>query len=252
MRIGRVQVHERIVYAEIKEESAHCLEGEPFEEIRYTGESYPLSECKLLAPTVPQDIVAVGLNYKKHAEEIEMSLRKEPLLFSKLISSVLNPEETIIKPAPNVSKQLDYEAELAFVVGKTCRNIKKEDAWDYIFGYTCLNDVTARDLQDMTDQWQRCKGFDTFCPFGPWVETELDPSSLRLRAVLNGKTVQDANTKDFIFDIPTLLEYISGFKTLYPGDVVATGTPGGIGPMQLGDEIKVVIDGIGELRNRVG
>ena len=144
-----------------------------------------------------------------------MGLKQEPLLFSKLLSSVLNPGETIVKP--KVSQRLDYEAELAFVIGKKVQEYQKEDAADYIFGYTCLNDVTARDLQETGGQWERCKGFDTFCPFGPWVETELDPSAVRVRAVLNGKTVQDGNTKDFIFDVPMLLEYISAFKTALSG-----------------------------------
>ena len=250
MRVGRVETKEGIFYAEFSDDTARLLEKEPFEEIARTGKSVPLSECRLLAPSTPRDIIAVGLNYRKHAEEIDMGLKQEPLLFSKLLSSVLKPGETIVKP--KMSQRLDYEAELAFVIGKKCRNIKKEDAADYIFGYTCLNDVTARDLQETGGQWERCKGFDTFCPFGPWVETELDPSAVRVRAVLNGKTVQDGNTKDFIFDVPTLLEYISAFKTLYPGDVITTGTPGGIGPMQPGDEIKIVVDGVGELVNAIG
>ncbi len=250
MRVGRVQVGGESFYAEFKEEEVLILEGTPFGGIRYAGKSVPLAECRMLAPCEPRDILAVGLNYKKHAEEIDMDLKKEPLLFSKLISSVLNPEETIVRPP--ISQRLDYEAELAFVVGKECRNVKNEDALNYIFGYTCLNDVTARDLQETGGQWERCKGFDTFCPFGPWIETELDPSALRVRAVLNGKTVQDGNTKDFIFDVPTLLSYISEFKTLYPGDVVTTGTPGGIGPMQQGDKISIIVDGIGELKNVVG
>lgn len=250
MKLARIKTEKGVFYAEVRGEKALLLREAPYEKIEYSDEELPLAQCTLAVPSEPGNIVAVGLNYRSHAEEIKMELREEPLIFSKWISSILDPEGTIIKP--DVCKQLDYEAELAFVVKRKCRKIRRGDAADYILGYTCLNDVTARDLQVPGDQWARCKGFDTFCPFGPWVETEFDPENAHIRAILNGKVVQDGNTKDFIFNVYELLEYISGFMTLYPGDVVTTGTTGGIGPMEPGDEICVAIDGIGTLKNRIG
>ncbi|MEA5004299.1 MAG: fumarylacetoacetate hydrolase family protein [Christensenella sp.] len=250
MRFGRVRIQQGDFYAELSGGQAKLLVGTPYETVAYTGEELALEACTLLAPAKPKNIVAVGLNYQSHATEIAMTIPKEPLIFSKFISSILVPGGVIVKPPQ--CERLDYEAELAFVVGKKCRNVRKENAAEYIFGYTCLNDVTARDLQKTDGQWARCKGFDTFCPFGPWIETEFDPTGAHVRAILNGKTVQEGNTSDFIFDAYTLLAYISSFMTLMPGDVVTMGTPGGIGPMQPGDEISIVIDGIGELRNTVG
>lgn len=249
MKICRFIKDGHTAYGTIEEDEIAVLEKEPYEGLVYTGERVACKSVKLLAPTEPRSIVAVGLNYRKHAEEIGMPIVEEPLIFSKFTSSVLDPFEKIVKP--DVCRQLDYEAELAIVIKKKCSKVKKEDARDYILGYTCFNDVTARDLQDMTKQWTRCKGFDTFSPFGPWVETEVEPNALRLQAVLNGKVVQDDTTADFIFDTDTLVEYISAFMTLYPGDIITTGTPGGIGAMKSGDEIKVVIEGIGELVNTI-
>ena len=250
MKLARVKTEAGLRYAQLRDGKALLLREAPYDGICYSGEELPLEQCGLAVPSEPKNIVAVGLNYRSHAEEIKMELTKEPLIFSKWISSMLDPEGTIIKP--RVCKRLDYEAELAFVVKKKCKEVRRGDAAEYILGYTCLNDVTARDLQAVDGQWARCKGFDTFCPFGPWIETEFDPENAHIRAVLNGKVVQDGNTKDFIFDVFELLEYISGFMTLYPGDVVTTGTAGGIGPMEPGDEICVAIDGIGTLRNHIG
>ena len=226
MKLARVKTEAGIRYAQLRDGKALLLREAPYDGICYSGEELPLEQCGLAVPSEPKNIVA------------------------KWISSMLDPEGTIIKP--RVCKQLDYEAELAFVVKKKCKEVRRGDAAEYILGYTCLNDVTARDLQAVDGQWARCKGFDTFCPFGPWIETEFDPENAHIRAVLNGKVVQDGNTKDFIFDVFELLEYISGFMTLYPGDVVTTGTAGGIGPMEPGDEICVAIDGIGTLRNHIG
>lgn len=249
MKICRFDTDEKTAFGVVQGAEIAVIDGAPYDGIRCTGERIALDGVKLLAPTEPKSIVAVGLNYKKHAEEIGMPLVSEPLIFSKFTSSVLEPFGKIVKP--DVCRQLDYEAELAIVIGKKCSKVKKEDARGYILGYTCLNDVTARDLQDMTKQWARCKGFDTFSPFGPWIETDVEPNDLRLQAILNGRVVQDDTTADFIFDTDTLVEYVSAFMTLYPGDIITTGTPGGIGPMKSGDEIKVVIEGIGELVNYI-
>lgn len=251
MKICRFERDGEIRYGIIEGDEIAALKDDPYDmkEKIETVFTAPLAEVKLLAPSVPKDIVAVGLNYRQHAKEIGMALVKEPLLFNKFVSAVINPFEQIVKP--DVCSRLDYEGELGVVIKKKCRNVKKEDAKDYILGYTCFNDVTARDLQKDGDQWSRCKGFDTFAPFGPWIETDLDGDNAHLRTILNGKVVQEDTTADFIFSIGDLIEYISGFMTLYPGDVITTGTPGGIGPMNSGDEIIVAIDGIGELVNTV-
>ena len=225
------------------------LAEEPFEGIKYSGEVLSAGTVTLLAPTQPKNIVAVGLNYKQHSVEFGMELQTEPLLFPKALSAVLDPFGKIIRPEG--CERLDYEAELAIVMKKRCAKIKKEEAASYILGYTCLNDVTARDIQAKESQWLRAKGFYTFCPFGPCIETEIDPRDLRLQAVLNGKIVQEDRTSSMIFDVYYLVEYISSFMQLEAGDVIATGTPGGIGGMQSGDEIKIIIEGIGELKNTV-
>ena len=249
MKIVRYVFEGRESYGVLEGVTVKEIMGEPFGGIEYKGFEVPLEKVDLLAPSRPKSIVAVGLNYRQHSEEFGMQLQAQPLLFPKALSAVLNPFGKIVKP--EVCERLDYEAELGVVIKKTCERIKKEDAGEYILGYTCLNDVTARDIQNKESQWLRAKGFYTFCPFGPWIETDLDPADLHLTAVLNGKTVQDDRTSSMLFSVPYLIEYISSFMTLMPGDVVATGTPGGIGPMKSGDEIKIVIEGIGELVNTV-
>lgn len=224
--------------------------GTPYNGIAYTGRNLPLGQARLLAPAEPRSIVAVGLNYRQHSVELGMDLVPEPLLFAKALSSLLGPLEKIVRPA--ACSRLDYEAELGVVIKKQCENISREEAEGCILGYTCVNDVTARDIQAKESQWLRAKGYYTFCPVGPWVETDTDPSDLRLQAVLNGQTVQDDRTSSMIFDVYELVSYVSRFMRLMPGDVVATGTPGGIGPMQSGDEIIVRIESIGDLVNTVG
>lgn len=210
---------------------------------------YSLGEIRLLSPTLPSKIVAIGLNYRDHAEEVGMPLPEEPLLFLKPSSSVIGPGDTIILPSQ--SARVDFEAELGVVIGKTARKVLGRDAQDCILGYTCLNDVTARDLQGKDGQWTRAKGFDTFCPIGPWIETELDPSDLGIELYLNGKFKQASRTSNLVFDPVRLVEFISGIMTLFPGDVIATGTTSGIGPMQSGDTVEVRIEGIGSLINIV-
>jgi len=208
-----------------------------------------IKDFKLLAPASPTKIVAVGLNYRDHAEELNMPIPKEPIIFLKPPSAVIGPGEPIILPPQ--SKRVDYEAELAVVIKKQAKNIKPEQAKEHILGYTCFNDVTARDLQAKDGQWTRAKSFDTFAPMGPWIETELDPSDLKIQALLNGKVVQNSTTANLIFSVPQLLSFISKIMTLKPGDIIATGTPSGIGPLAPGDEITIRIQGIGELKNPV-
>ncbi len=206
-----------------------------------------LRDIRLISPVSPGKIVAVGLNYRAHAEEMKIPIPEEPILFMKPRSSVVGPHAEII--LPSMSRRIDYEGELAVVIGKRARKVLPEDAREHILGYTCLDDVTARDLQKKDGQWTRAKSFDTFCPVGPWIETELDPSSLMVRTYLNGERVQSASTSDLIFTVPELVSFISHVMTLDPGDVIATGTPSGVGPMKHGDRVEVVIDGIGVLCN---
>jgi 2-keto-4-pentenoate hydratase/2-oxohepta-3-ene-1,7-dioic acid hydratase in catechol pathway len=207
-----------------------------------------LREVKLLAPCEPTKVVAVGLNYRSHALELGARLPPSPLLFIKPSTTVIGPEQSILYP--DMSERVDYEAELAVVIGKRASKVAPENAAAYILGYTCGNDVTARDLQSRDGQWTRSKGFDTFCPLGPWIVTDLpQPDNTNLYCRLNGAQKQAGNTSDLIFDIPTLVSFISRVMTLEPGDVLMTGTPSGIGPMTRGDAVEVEVQGIGVLRN---
>jgi 2-keto-4-pentenoate hydratase/2-oxohepta-3-ene-1,7-dioic acid hydratase in catechol pathway len=214
-----------------------------------TGEQGGVIEIhRLLAPALPGKIIAVGLNYRDHAVEMGLAPPEEPILFMKPATSVIGPGDTIVFPAQ--SGRVDYEAELAVVIGTRCRGVKKEEARGFILGYTCLNDVTARDLQIKDGQWTRAKSFDTFAPVGPWIETAIeDPHDLAISARLNGRTVQESTTSNLIFNVFELVVFISSIMTLEPFDIIATGTPSGIGPMVKGDEISIEIEGIGTLTN---
>ena len=214
-----------------------------------TGDRFNMDSVRLLAPCQPSKIVAVGLNYKDHADELGMEPPAEPVIFIKPSTSVIGPGDDIIYPE-GVGR-LDYEAELAIVIKKTAKDVAVEDAGEYIMGFTCLNDVTARDLQKRDGQWTRAKSFDTFCPVGPFIASGIDPDSLDIRLSLNGETKQASNTRNLIFKPRQLVSYCSRICTLLPGDIVSTGTPGGIGPMEPGDEVEVYIEDIGSLKNTV-
>ena len=201
---------------------------------------------------LPGKIVCVGRNYRDHAKELGNEVPKEPLIFLKPSTSVIGPNDAIRLPPQ--SKQVDHEAELAVVIGigpGPARRLDRAAAEKVIFGYTCANDVTARDLQKSDGQWTRAKGFDSFCPLGPWIETDLDPGDLAITTTLNGEVKQDGRTSDLIFDVPSLIAHVSSVMTLLPGDVILTGTPEGVGSMQVDDEVEVSIQGIGSLTNRV-
>jgi len=213
------------------------------------GGRWPLADVRLIAPCVPTKIIGVGRNYAEHAAELGHEPPKEPLLFLKSPSALNHPGGDIVYPRQ--SARVDYEGELAVVIGERCRDVARHEALATVRGYTIINDVTARDLQKSDGQWARAKGFDTFAPLGPWIETDLDPKLLTVRTYLNGERKQDAPTSAMIFDVAALIEYISAAFTLEPGDVIATGTPGGVGPMVVGDEVSVEIPGIGRLTNRV-
>jgi 2-keto-4-pentenoate hydratase/2-oxohepta-3-ene-1,7-dioic acid hydratase in catechol pathway len=227
------------------------LKGDPmYVGIDPTGEQLPLPDVRLLAPVIPRSkVVAIGRNYAAHAVEMGGEVPSEPLMFMKPNTSVIGPGDPIAYPRQ--SSEVHFEGELAVVIGRICRDVPRERADDVILGYTIGNDVTARDLQRQDVQFTRAKGFDTFCPLGPWIETELDTGDLAVRTLLNGETKQDGTTRDLVFDVPTLIEHVSSVMTLLPGDVILTGTPDGVGPMEVGDEVDVIIGGIGTLTNKV-
>jgi 2-keto-4-pentenoate hydratase/2-oxohepta-3-ene-1,7-dioic acid hydratase in catechol pathway len=235
------------------EERSFCAEGRAVEELltdlSYAGVTVPLSEVQIIPPCLPTKIVAVGLNYRSHAQELAMQLPEEPLLFLKPSTAVIGQDDCIFYPA--MSRRIDYEAELGVVMGKTAKHISIDEVNEYILGYTCFNDVTARDLQGKDVQFTRSKSFDTFAPIGPWIETELDPTDCRVESYLDGQLKQSGNTSDLVFPVYHLVSFISSVMTLLPGDVIATGTPSGIGPMQVGNTVEVKIEGIGTLRNQV-
>ena len=212
-----------------------------------TQKSYQLDNVRLLAPCLPTKVVAVGLNYRDHIIEMGHEMPEEPLIFLKPSSSVIGPNDYIMLPAQ--SSRVDHESEFAVVIGKTASRVSRDQAKEFVLGYTCLNDVTARDLQSKDGQWTRAKGFDTFCPIGPWIETELDPRDVGVELFLNGERRQASRTSNLIFDPYFLIEYISGIMQLNPGDVIATGTPSGVGPLKDGDKVEVRIEGIGSLVN---
>jgi 2-keto-4-pentenoate hydratase/2-oxohepta-3-ene-1,7-dioic acid hydratase in catechol pathway len=214
-----------------------------------SGGSLDLERLDLLAPVTPGKIVAVGRNYADHAKELGNEAPPEPIIFLKPPSSLLDPEATIVRPT--LSERVDFEGELVIVIGKTARNIQAAQWRDVVLGFTCGNDVTARDLQKKDGQWTRGKSFDTFCPLGPCIETDLDPANLQLSTRVNGQARQHESTSLMIFDCAFLVEFVTAVMTLDPGDVILTGTPAGIGPMQSGDVVEVEIEGIGTLRNRV-
>jgi len=228
-----------------------ALNGDPlYVGLHLSNKEYPLSEVRLLSPVLPRSkVVGIGKNYAAHAAEMGGEVPPEPLMFIKPNTSVIGPGDPIFYPRQ--SNEVHFEGELAVVIGRICRDVPVERVADVIQGYTVANDVTARDLQRSDVQFTRAKGFDSFCPLGPWIETELDVSDLRVQTFLNGDVKQDGTTKDLIFDVPTLVAHVSSVMTLLPGDVILTGTPEGVGPMQVGDEVEVSISGIGNLTNQV-
>lgn len=235
-------------------DTVSVLTGDPMAmSVKLTGERKELDGVRLLAPVIPRSkIVAVGRNYAAHAAEISEELPKTPLTFYKPNTSVIGPGEPIIYPA--ASREVSYEGELAVVIGRICKEVPVSRVSEVIFGYTVANDVTARDLQRTDVQWARAKGYDTFCPLGPWITTHQgleEVASLAIRTSLDGELRQDGNTKDMIFTIPELVAYISSYTTLLPGDVILTGTPSGVGPMLPGQVVSIEIEGIGTLTNPV-
>ncbi|HEX6500603.1 MAG TPA: fumarylacetoacetate hydrolase family protein [Micromonosporaceae bacterium] len=226
------------------------IEGHPFGTLTFTGQRWAVADVRLLSPILPSKIVCVGRNYADHAAEHGSEVPKEPLLFLKPSTSVIGPHDAI--KLPPQSHKVEHEAELAVVIGATgARMADRATAAKAVFGYTCANDVTARDLQMSDGQWTRAKGFDSFCPLGPWMVTDLDAGDVEVRCEVNDEVRQLGRTKDMVFDVPTLVSYVSHVMTLLPGDVVLTGTPAGVSPIVDGDVVSVSIEGIGALSNRV-
>lgn len=221
----------------------------PWERVERTGEPVPLAQVTLLAPCRPSKIVAVGRNYKAHAAEMGNEVPSSPIIFLKPPTTVLGPGGKIVYPP--ISNEVHHESELAVVIGRRCRSVRPEEVAAYVWGYTCGNDVTARDLQRLDGQWTRGKSFDTFCPLGPWVDTEFDPQDVPVVCRVNGEVRQSGRTGDMAFDVPALVAFIAAVMTLEPGDVVLTGTPSGVGPLVPGDRVEVEIEGLGVLGNSV-
>jgi 2-keto-4-pentenoate hydratase/2-oxohepta-3-ene-1,7-dioic acid hydratase in catechol pathway len=240
------QAADRLTVAEIGGHPFGPSEGD----VKLTGERYEVDDVRLLAPVLPSKVVAIGRNYAEHARELGNEPPAEPLIFLKPSTAVIGPGDPIVRPA-RLSKRVDFEGELAVVFGRLCRDVPADRVPEVIFGYTCANDVTARDLQASDGQWARAKGFDTFCPLGPWIETDVDPADLELTTSVNEEVRQRARTSQLLYDVPALVEYISTVMTLLPGDVLLTGTPAGVGPLEDGDEVSVTIENIGSLTNTV-
>ncbi len=238
-------------YNKITELSCSVLEAINLSSVdKYKKDStYKIDEVTIKSPFSPSKIVCVGLNYKDHAEELNMDIPEEPIIFMKPPTSVIGHLDNIIYP--DSSNQVDYEAEMGIIISKEARFVKSKNAEEFIGGYTAFNDITARDLQQKDGQWTRAKSFDTFAPIGPCIETELDPMNQKISLKLNGEIKQNSNTKNMIFDVYELVEFISNIMTLKPGDVIATGTPPGIGPMNVGDTVEVELEDIGMLKNSV-
>lgn len=249
MKIGRCSAEGRGQYCVIRDREVHLLSGSPFNGITYSGIVFPVDRVHFLPPVQPSKIVAVGLNYAAHAREFDKAMPAEPLLFIKPSTAVIGDGDDIVYPA--MSKRVDYEGELALVIGKEASHVTVEEARDYVLGFTIMNDVTARDLQASDVQYTRAKSFDTFAPIGPWIETEIDPGSLSIKTYVNGTLKQEGVTSDMHFPPYELISYISQVMKLLPGDIISTGTPPGIGPMNRGDTVEVEVQGIGRLKNRL-
>jgi 2-keto-4-pentenoate hydratase/2-oxohepta-3-ene-1,7-dioic acid hydratase in catechol pathway len=231
------------------DDKVYAAEGQPWHDLRAGAAVGGLGDVRLLAPVTPSKIICVGRNYADHAAEFGNPVPKEPLIFLKPPSSIVGPGDEVVYP--KLSQRLDPEAELVAVISRSGRRVPAADAMALVGGYTIGNDITARDLQKGDPQWTRGKGYDTFCPLGPWVDTEFDPTDVQVTCTVGDEVRQDGRTRDFIFDIPTLIEYVSEFTRLEPGDIIMTGTPPGVRPVQVGDTITVAVEGLGELTNTV-
>lgn len=253
MRLGRIASPDGVAFVSIEGEGGDATAREiaehPFGTPTFTGRSWQLADTRLLAPILASKVICIGKNYAAHAAEMESDVPQNPVIFIKPNTSIIGPQVPILRPKS--SERVDYEGELAVVIGRPCRDVKASAAKDVILGYTVGNDVTARDQQKADGQWTRGKGHDTFCPLGPWIETELDPSDLEIRTELDGEVKQRSRTSLMLHDVGEIVEWISAVMTLLPGDVILTGTPEGIGPMNAGQTVSVTVAGIGTLTNPI-
>lgn len=253
MRLGRVASPDGVAFVSIEGDGSDAVAKEiaehPFGTPTFTGRSWPLADIRLLAPILASKVICIGKNYAAHAAEMGGEAPVDPVIFIKPNTSIIGPNASIILPPS--SSQVDYEGELAVVIGRPCKDVSAAKASEVILGYTVANDVTARDQQRHDGQWTRAKGYDTFCPLGPWIETALDPSDLEITTEVDGEVRQRSRTSLFLHDIPKIIEWISSVMTLLPGDVILTGTPEGVGPLQAGQNVSVTVEGIGTLTNPV-
>jgi len=249
LRIARFSIGDEVDFGVVEGDEVAPITGHPFAPFTFTGYRYALAEVRLLAPILPSKVVAIGRNYAEHAAEMGGQVTSEPMIFLKPSTAVVGTGDAIAYPAS--SQRVDFEGELAVVMGRISRDVPAAQALEMVLGYTCANDVTARDQQQTDGQWSRAKGYDTFCPLGPWIETQLDPGDLGIVTTVNGETRQDARTSQLVTPVPELIEYITRVMTLLPGDVILTGTPAGVGPVAVDDTIEITIEGIGALSNRV-
>ncbi|MCK8677040.1 MULTISPECIES: fumarylacetoacetate hydrolase family protein [Streptomyces] len=258
MRIARFSIDGNVAFGAVEGEAApgtadglvlDIIKGIPYGDFELSGTKVPLNKVRLLPPVLPNKVVAIGRNYAEHAAELGHEVPEAPVAFFKPTTSVIGSGDAI--EYPSFSNELHHEAELAVVIGRMCREVPRERVKDVVFGYTCANDVTARDVQKRELQWARAKGFDTACPLGPWVETDLDPADATIQCTVNGEQRQLGRTSDMLRSVEDLVVHITEAMTLLPGDVILTGTPAGVGPLNPGDEVAVTIEGIGTLTNRV-
>jgi 2-keto-4-pentenoate hydratase/2-oxohepta-3-ene-1,7-dioic acid hydratase in catechol pathway len=250
VRIARFSAEGEVGFAVVEGDELAVLDRHPFGQVSFTGVRHRLDSARLLAPILPSKVVAIGKNYAEHVREMGGAEPPvAPVLFMKPSTAVCGPGDQV--QYPSGVERLDFEGELAVVIGRLSRDVPVARALDVVLGYTCANDVTARDQQQADGQWTRAKGYDTFCPLGPWIETELDPADVGLRTTLNAELRQDGRTSQLVHDVPSLIAFVSRVMTLLPGDVLLTGTPAGVGAMLPGDEVSVTIDGVGTLTNKV-
>ncbi|MFI6773952.1 fumarylacetoacetate hydrolase family protein [Nocardia sp. NPDC050412] len=253
MRLGRIASPDGVAFVSIEGEGSQSVAKEiaehPFGTPTFTGRSWPLADVRLLAPILASKVVCIGKNYAAHAAEMGGVAPADPVIFMKPSTSIIGPNASIVLPPS--SSQVDYEGELAIVIGRPCKDVPAARALDVVLGYTVANDVTARDQQKHDGQWTRGKGYDTFCPLGPWIETSLDPSDLEIVTEVDGEVRQRSRTSLLLHDIPKFIEWVTTVMTLLPGDVLLTGTPEGVGPLQAGQNVSVTVEGIGTLTNPV-
>ena len=259
MYVARVSTEQGVFYGVVHGLDEHgiptndtvvdILKSHPYGELERADVVLPLGACKVLAPVIPSKVVCIGKNYADHAREMGGEPPTEPVIFIKPNTAVIGPNDPI--QLPWQSERVDHEAELGIVMGRIARNVRREDALSYVLGYTLGNDVTARDLQQKDGQWTRAKGFDTFCPLGPWIVNDFDPSDKPIMCVVDGEVRQSASTSDMIHDVESIVEFVTGVMTLLPGDVILTGTPAGIGPITAGQTVTVSVQGLGALTNPV-